>query len=150
MDAPGVGGIGGTFGGNPLSLAAAHAVVEIIEDEKLATRADELGERFRARATYWKSRWPEIGDVRGLGAMQAMELVRNPATREPAKVLAEDVVRRCHERGLIILNAGTFGNVIRLLVPLNIPRPQFEEGLDVLESALVAACAKQAETAPAM
>lgn len=150
MDAPGLGGIGGTFGGNPLSLAAANAVFEIMEDEKLAARAEELGERFRVRANYWKSRWPEIGDVRGLGAMQAIELVQNSETREPAKALAEDVVRRCHERGLIILNAGTFGNVIRLLVPLNIPRPHFEEGLEVLESALVAACEKQANFAPAM
>jgi 4-aminobutyrate aminotransferase-like enzyme len=148
MDAPGLGGIGGTFGGNPLALAAAHAVFDIMDDEKLAARADELGERFRARANYWKSRCVEIGDVRGLGAMQAIELVQNLETREPAKALAEDVVRRCHEHGLIILNAGTFGNVIRLLVPLNIPRPQFEEGLDVLESALLAACQKQAETAP--
>jgi len=150
MDAPGLGGIGGTFGGNPLSLAAAHAVFEIMDDEKLAARAEELGERFRARASYWKSRWPEIGDVRGLGAMQAMEFVRDPVSRQPAKELAEDVVRRCHDRGLIILNAGTFGNVIRLLVPLNIPRPQFEEGLEVLESALVGACHKQPETTPAV
>lgn len=150
MDAPGLGGIGGTFGGNPLSLAAARAVFEIMDDEKLAARAEELGERFRARANYWKSRWPEIGDVRGLGAMQALEFVQDPVSRQPAKGLAEDVVRRCHERGLIILNAGTFGNVIRLLVPLNIPRPQFEEGLEVLETALVAACAKEPETTPAV
>ena len=150
MDAPGLGGIGGTFGGNPLSLAAAHAVFDIMQDEKLAVRADELGERFSMRANHWRSRWTEIGDVRGLGAMQVIELVQNRETREPAKALAEDVVRRCHERGLIILNAGTFGNCIRLLVPLNIARPQFEEGLDVLESALVAACEKNAETAPAV
>jgi 4-aminobutyrate aminotransferase / (S)-3-amino-2-methylpropionate transaminase / 5-aminovalerate transaminase len=148
MDAPGVGGIGGTFGGNPLSLAAANAVFETTADEKLAARAEELGERFRARANYWKSRWPEIGEVRGLGAMQAIELVQNGGTRQPAKSLAEAVVRRCHERGLIILTAGTFGNVIRLLVPLNIPRPQFEEGLEVLEGALVAACERQATAAP--
>ena len=150
MDAPGLGGIGGTFGGNPLSLAAALAVFGIMEAEKLPARAEELGERFRMRAKYWKSRCPEIGDVRGLGAMQAIELVQNAETREPAKALAEDVARRCHERGLIILNAGTFGNVIRLLVPLNIPRPQFEEGLDVLEAALVAACEKRREAAPAL
>jgi len=149
MDAPGVGGIGGTFGGNPLSLAAAHAVFETMAEEKLATRAEELGERFQARAKYWKSRWPEIGDIRGLGAMQAIELVENTGTRAPAKALAEAVVRHCHEHGLIILPAGTFGNVIRLLVPLNIPRPQFEEGLEVLESALMAAVEKRAAATPA-
>ena len=148
MDAPGVGGIGGTFGGNPLSLAAANAVFETMAEEKLAARAEELGERFRMRAGYWKSRWPEIGEVRGLGAMQAIELVENAETREPAKALAQEVTRRCHERGLIILNAGTFGNVIRLLVPLNIPRPQFEEGLEVLEGALAAVCEKRAEASP--
>jgi len=147
MDAPGVGGIGGTFGGNPLSLAAAHAVLEIMDEEKLAARADELGERFQWRANSWKSRWAEIGDVRGLGAMQAIELVQGPEYREPAKALAEDVARRCIERGLIVLTAGTLGNVIRLLVPLNILRPQFEEGLDVLEGALAGACPKQTEAA---
>ena len=147
MDAPGVGGIGGTFGGNPLSLAAAHAVLEIMDEEKLAARADELGERFRSRASYWQSRWPEIGDVRGLGAMQAIELVRGPGSQEPAKALAEEVARRCHERGLLVLTAGTFGNVLRLLVPLNILRPQFDEGLDVLEASLVAASEKQPQSA---
>ncbi|HMD31777.1 MAG TPA: 4-aminobutyrate--2-oxoglutarate transaminase [Candidatus Acidoferrales bacterium] len=143
MDAPGLGGIGGTFGGNPLSLAAAHAVLEIMDEEKLPARAEELGERFRWRANSWKSRWPAIGDVRGLGAMQAIELVQGPGFREPAKTLAEEVTKRSLERGLIVLNTGTFGNVIRLLVPLNILRPQFEEGLDVLEAALAAACEKQ-------
>src|SRR5208282_3391528 len=110
----------------------------------------ELGERFRSRANYWKSRWPEIGDVRGLGAMQAIEFVQDPGARAPAKALAEDVARRCHEHGLIVLTAGTYGNVIRLLVPLNILRPQYEEGLDVLEGALVAAFEKQPQTAPTL
>ncbi|HUJ40266.1 MAG TPA: 4-aminobutyrate--2-oxoglutarate transaminase [Candidatus Acidoferrales bacterium] len=148
MDAPGLGGIGGTFGGNPVSLAAASAVFETMAEEKLAARAEELGERFRMRAGYWKSRWREIGDVRGLGAMQAIELVENPETRAPAKALAEEVTRRCQERGLLLLTAGTFGNVIRLLVPLNIPRPQFEEGLEVLEGALTAVCEKRAAVSP--
>jgi len=147
MDAPGTGGIGGTFGGNPLSLAAAHAVLETMDEEKLPERAEELGERFRIRAGLWKSQWPEIGDVRGLGAMQALEFVTPGTGGEPAKALAEGVARRCLERGLLILNTGTYGNVIRLLVPLNIMRPQFEEGLDVLEAAIGAACQQQTGSA---
>jgi len=146
MDAPGVGGIGGTFGGHPLSLAAGHAVLEIMDDENLPARAEELGWRFRARASGWKTRWHEIGDVRGLGAMQAIELVRYGG-REPANALANDVSRRALERGLIVLTAGTFGNVIRLLVPLNIPDEQFDEGMKVLEDALSGAIARLAEPA---
>ena len=146
MDAPGVGGIGGTFGGHPLSLAAGLAVLEIMEDENLPARAEALGQRFRARASVWKARWREVGDLRGLGAMQAIELV-GYSGREPAKALANDVTRRCLERGLIVLTAGTFGNVIRLLVPLTIPDDQFDEGIKVLEDALSAAIARQAEPA---
>jgi len=142
MDAPGVGGIGGTFGGNPLSLAAANAVLEIMGEERLPERANELGERFQIRAAGWKARWPEVGDVRGLGAMQAIEFVDGP-DRQPAKATAESVTRRSLERGLIVLNTGTFGNCIRLLVPLNILRPQFEEGLDVLEAAMAATFEKR-------
>jgi 4-aminobutyrate aminotransferase / (S)-3-amino-2-methylpropionate transaminase / 5-aminovalerate transaminase len=154
MDAPGTGGIGGTFGGNPVSLAAAHAVLDIMDEEKLPARAEELGERFRIRANVWKAQHAEIGDVRGLGAMQAIEFVQAAGAggaaemRAPAKALAENVTKRCLERGLVVLNTGTYGNVIRLLVPLNILRPQFEEGLDVLEAAIVAACARRAESAP--
>jgi 4-aminobutyrate aminotransferase-like enzyme len=144
MDAPGVGGIGGTFGGNPLSLAAGHVVLEIMDDEKLPARAEEIGRRFRRRAEGWKKRWAEIGDARDLGAMQAIELVQN-GSREPAKALANDVARHALERGLIVLTAGTFGNVIRLLVPLNIPDLQFDEGLRVLEDALTSVISRQVQ-----
>jgi 4-aminobutyrate aminotransferase/(S)-3-amino-2-methylpropionate transaminase len=146
MDAPGAGGLGGTFGGNPVSLAAAHAVLETLDSQKLCDRANLLGERFRARANSWKARWPELGDVRGLGAMQAIELVQGVGSKEPAKTLVDEVLRYCHEHGLIVLSAGTFGNVIRVLVPLNVTDEQFEEGLGVLEDGLMSVCEKQMRT----
>src|SRR5271169_4829233 len=133
MDTPGVGGLGGTFGGNPVSCAAALAAIEIMERENLSARAEKLGELFDSRARQWKKRWPLIGDVRGLGAMREMELVRSPETREPAKAETEQVLRYCYERGLILISAGTYGNVVRLLVPLVVTDEQFEEGLNVLE-----------------
>jgi 4-aminobutyrate aminotransferase/(S)-3-amino-2-methylpropionate transaminase len=136
MDAPGPGGLGGTFSGNPLSCAAALAVLDIFERENLSERANELGERFQQRARKWQKRWRLIGDVRGLGGMQAMELVRSPETREPASEETKQIVRHCYERGLITLSAGSYGNVIRVLVPLVVTNEQMDEGLDVLESAL--------------
>jgi 4-aminobutyrate aminotransferase/(S)-3-amino-2-methylpropionate transaminase len=148
MDAPGVGGLGGTFGGNPLACAAALAVLETFECANLPARAEELGERFAARAREWQKRWSVIGDVRGIGAMRAVELVRSPETREPAKEETEQVVRACYERGLIVLSAGTYGNVIRLLAPLAITDAQFEEGLGVLEAALENVFEHRATAAP--
>ncbi len=136
MDAAGVGGLGGTFGGNPLACEAALAVLETLEADKLIPRAVELGERFAARARAWQQRWPIVGDVRGLGAMRAIELVRSAESREPAKEETERVVKYCYEHGLIVLSAGSYGNVIRLLMPLVITDQQFDEGLDVLEAAL--------------
>jgi len=132
MDAPGPGGLGGTFGGNPVSCAAALAVIEILEKENLSARAELLGEKFAARAREWQRRWPLIGEVRGLGAMQALELVRSRETREPAKAETEQIMRFCYEHGLLTISAGTYGNVIRVLVPLMIPDAQFDEGLAVL------------------
>jgi 4-aminobutyrate aminotransferase/(S)-3-amino-2-methylpropionate transaminase len=136
MDTPVVGSLGGTFGGNPLACAAALAVIKQFEDGKLSARAEELGERFAEHAQGWQKRWPLLGDVRGLGAMQAIELVRSPDSREPAEEETRQVIRYCYEHGLILLSAGTYGNVIRLLVPLVIADEQFEEGLGVLEAAL--------------
>src|SRR6202041_222981 len=102
MDAPGLGGLGGTYGGNPLACAAALAAIETLESENLSARAEQLGARFEARAKEWKKRWPLIGDVRGLGAMRALELVRSADQREPAKEETEQVLRHCRERGLIL------------------------------------------------
>lgn len=136
MDTPGVGAIGGTFGGNPVSCAAALAAIETMESEHLSARAEILGRRFEARAHEWQGRWPLVGDVRGLGAMRALELVRDPGTREPAKEETEQVTRFCFEHGLILLSTGSYGNVLRVLVPLVISDEQFEEGLNVFEAAL--------------
>jgi 4-aminobutyrate aminotransferase / (S)-3-amino-2-methylpropionate transaminase / 5-aminovalerate transaminase len=148
MDAPGVGGLGGTYGGNPLACAAALAAIETLEAENLPARAEKLGRRFESRAREWQKRWPLIGDVRGLGAMRALELVRSRDKREPAKEETEEILRHCRERGLILLSAGSYGNVVRLLVPLVITDQQFDEGLDVLEASLAAVVESPVEAAP--
>jgi 4-aminobutyrate aminotransferase/(S)-3-amino-2-methylpropionate transaminase len=147
MDAPGPGGLGGTFAGNPLSCAAALAVLDIFEHENLLERANALGNRFQKRAREWQERWPMIGDVRGLGAMQAIELVQSPEKREPAADEANQIVQYCYEHGLIVLSAGSYSNVIRVLVPLVATDAQMDEGLDVLEAALKAAYEKKAVVA---
>ena len=136
MDAPGVGGLGGTYGGNPLACAAALASIETMERENLGARATKLGDVFEARARGWQKKWPLIGESRGLGAMRALELVKSRETREPAKQETEDVLKFCRGKGLIVLSAGTYGNVIRLLVPLVITDEQFDEGLAILEAAI--------------
>ncbi len=136
MDAPEVGALGGTFGGNPLACEAALAVLETFEKEDLLARARHLGELFEERARAWQRQWPLIGDIRGLGAMQAIELVRSPDSREPADEETKQIVRYCYEHGLIVLSAGPYDNVIRLLAPLVITDEQFDEGLGVLEAAL--------------
>jgi 4-aminobutyrate aminotransferase/(S)-3-amino-2-methylpropionate transaminase len=136
MDAPGPGGLGGTFAGNPAACEAALAVLDIFEHKDLYARANEIGDRFQTRARGWQKRWPMIGDVRGLGAMQAMELVQSQETREPAAQETKQITQYCYEHGLITISAGSYGNVIRLLMPLVITDEQLEEGLNVLEGAL--------------
>ncbi|MGA8022557.1 MAG: 4-aminobutyrate--2-oxoglutarate transaminase [Candidatus Acidiferrales bacterium] len=148
MDAAGVGALGGTYGGNPLACAAALAAIETLERENLPARAESLGQHFDSRARDWKQRWPLVGDVRGLGAMRALELVRSRKTREPAKEETEEVLRHCRERGLIVLSAGSYGNVLRLLVPLVVTDAQFDEGLDILEASLAAVAESPVEAAP--
>jgi 4-aminobutyrate aminotransferase/(S)-3-amino-2-methylpropionate transaminase len=148
MDTPGVGGLGGTFGGNPVSCAAALAAIEILERENLSERAEQLGERFDKRARSWQKHFPLIGDVRGLGAMRAVELVCSQETREPAKEETERVLRYCHEHGLIVISSGTYGNVVRLLVPLVVTDEQFEEGLNVVEAALASVSESHVEATP--
>lgn len=136
MEAPGVGSLGGTFCGHPLSCAAALAAIETIEKENLLSRSVAIGSRFEERARAWQKKWPLVGEVRGLGGMCAMELVRDAATREPADAETKQVARFCYEHGLITITAGTFNNVIRILVPLVVTDEQFDEGLGVIESAL--------------
>ena len=136
MDAPGPGGLGGTFAGNPLSCAAANAVLDAFEREDLLARANIIGNHFQRRAENWQRRFEIIGDVRGLGAMRALELVRSRDSREPAPDETKKITQYCYEHGLITITAGTYGNVIRVLVPLVITDEQLDEALDVLESAL--------------
>src|SRR5215471_17593384 len=140
MDAPGIGGLGGTFAGNPLSCAAALAVLDLFERENLLARADEIGDHFQRRAREWQCRWPIIGDVRGLGGMQAIELVRSQESKVPASEETKRITQYCFEHGLITITAGTYSNVIRVLVPLVITEKQMDEALDVLESAIAAVC----------
>jgi 4-aminobutyrate aminotransferase/(S)-3-amino-2-methylpropionate transaminase len=138
MDDPHSGAIGGTFIGNPVALAAAGAVLDIFEEEQLVARAQLLGGALRARMLEWQARWARIGDVRGLGAMLAIELVRDPATKEPAPELAVAVIEEALQRGLLLLKAGVDGNCIRVLCPLTISDAELEDGLHAWEEALAA------------
>src|SRR5438552_797696 len=137
MDATNPGGLGGTFGGNPVACAAALAVIDVLIEEKLPQQGKRLGDRALNRMRGWQERHPQVGDVRGMGAMVAMELVSDRATREPAGTLTNDVLRYCHQHGLVLLKAGLYDNVIRLLFPLVISEQELDRGLDILEAALV-------------
>ncbi|WP_106398095.1 4-aminobutyrate--2-oxoglutarate transaminase [Actinocorallia populi] len=134
MDAVHGGGLGGTYGGNPLACEAALAVFEAMEAEDLAGRARRIGEVMLPRLRAMAERLPQIGDVRGRGAMTAIELVV-PGTKTPDPGAAAALARACHERGLLVLTAGTYGNVLRFLPPLVIPEHLLLEGLDLLEEA---------------
>jgi 4-aminobutyrate aminotransferase/(S)-3-amino-2-methylpropionate transaminase len=136
MDAPGDSAIGGTYVGNPIAQAAALAVLDVFEEEGLVERAAQLGDAIRERMQAWQQRWPAIGDVRGLGAMLALELVHDPATKSPAPELATKVVEAAAERGLLLLKSGIYSNCIRVLVPLVISDAQLDEALGVWEDAL--------------
>ncbi|HEY8480902.1 MAG TPA: 4-aminobutyrate--2-oxoglutarate transaminase [Spirillospora sp.] len=137
MDKVHAGGLGGTYGGNPVACEAALAVLEEIEEGKLTQRARRIGEVMLPRLRSLAERHPAVGDVRGRGAMLAIELVR-PGTKDPDPELTARVARRCHERGLLVLTAGTYGNVLRFLPPLVIPEELLVEGLDVLDEAFAA------------
>jgi 4-aminobutyrate aminotransferase/(S)-3-amino-2-methylpropionate transaminase len=136
MDAPGDSAIGGTFGGNPVACRAALAVLDEIERLQLLRRAEALGRHIRARLEGLAERHPCVGEVRGLGAMLAIELVEDRESRAPAAARTAAVLRRCIERGAIFLRAGIHGNVIRMLLPLVTPEAQADEALDVLDGAL--------------
>ncbi len=139
MDAPVPGGVGGTYVGNPVAMAAAVAVVDVIEDEDLLDRSVAIGETMRSRMESWQQRWPRIGEVRGLGAMLALDLVEDPETKHPATALATRVQEEALRRGLMLLKAGVAGNCIRVLVPLVISDGELAEALDVWEEAIAAA-----------
>jgi 4-aminobutyrate aminotransferase/(S)-3-amino-2-methylpropionate transaminase len=136
MDAPGDSAIGGTYVGNPVAQAAALAVLDVFEEEGLSERAAAIGETIRARMISWQERWDAIGDVRGLGAMLAIELVHDRETKNPAPELATAVIDAAAERGLLLLKSGIYSNCIRVLCPLVISDPELDEALGVWEQAL--------------
>jgi 4-aminobutyrate aminotransferase/(S)-3-amino-2-methylpropionate transaminase len=138
MDSAQVGGLGGTYTGNPVSCAASLAALEFLERNRLWERAEAIGRVVEQRFRCFLDRFPFVGDARGLGAMRALELVRDKKTKEPDKERTDRVLRGAYERGLLLVTAGTYGNVIRTLMPLVITDDELTEGLDVLEKALEA------------
>jgi 4-aminobutyrate aminotransferase/(S)-3-amino-2-methylpropionate transaminase len=140
MDSVHPGGLGGTYGGNPVAAAAALAVLDVIERDGLLDRAVRVGEIVTERFRAMQQRLPQIGDVRGRGAMCAIELVEDPVTKEPlAAATMGAIATRTLEQGVIVLTAGTYGNVVRLLPPLTIDEDLLRDGLDVLEDAIAGA-----------
>jgi 4-aminobutyrate aminotransferase/(S)-3-amino-2-methylpropionate transaminase len=135
MDSPPPGGLGGTYAGSPLACAAGLAVLEIIEEEKLVDRARTLGAQLMTRLKVLQSRFPAIGDVRGLGSMVAIELVKNRRADQPDPDLTRALVQAAAARGLVILSCGVYANVIRFLAPLTIEEAILNEGLELLEAA---------------
>jgi len=135
MDKPHVGGLGGTYGGNPIACKAGLVVMDLLQGGLLDT-AVELEEKIRGRLLGLKDHYEIIGDVRGLGPMMAMELVKDRQSKEPAGDEAGELVKRCYEKGLIILRCGPHHNVIRTLIPLVITDDQLEKGLAIVEEAL--------------
>ena len=136
MDGPAAGGLGGTYAGNPLAVAAAHAVLDVIAEEKLCERATVLGDKLRAHLEGLRAKVPAIADVRGLGSMVAVEL--NDASGKPDAEAVKRVQARALEQGLILLSCGVYGNVLRFLYPLTIPDAQFDRALVILSEALAA------------
>jgi 4-aminobutyrate aminotransferase-like enzyme len=131
------GGLGGTFGGNPVACAAALAVLQVFEEEKLLSRANAIGERVMAALRDMQQKHPDvIGDVRGRGPMVAMELVKDPESHVPDRERAARVVANALKNGLLLLTAGQQGNVIRTLMPLPITDDELEEGLSILARAV--------------
>ncbi|MFN2589996.1 MAG: 4-aminobutyrate--2-oxoglutarate transaminase [Actinomycetota bacterium] len=139
MDSVVPGGLGGTFGGNPLSCAAALAVLDTIERDGLLPRARRIGDLMLSRLREMSERFGLIGDVRGRGAMAAVELVEDPDSKAPASAAAGRMIEHCYRQGVIVLKAGTYDNVVRFLPPLTIEESLLAEGLDVVEKALAAA-----------
>src|SRR5579864_3679606 len=145
MDAPPPGHLGGTYSGNPVACAAALAVLDLYAKEDLAARSREIGHVVTERFLKLQERFPLVGDVRGLGGMVAMELVKDRTTKEPDSHAASDVLAAAHHRGLVLIKAGMFDNVVRVLVPLCVTDEQLQRGLDILEEA----CATVAQVAAA-
>lgn len=136
MDAPETGQLGGTFAGSPVSCAAALTMLEVLEEERLADRAQLIGNRMVEALTQMQNRYSIIGDVRGLGAMVAIELVEDRTTKKPATEAASQIIKKCWGNGLLVLSAGMYSNVVRFLPPLVITNSQLEQGLQILEKAI--------------
>lgn len=142
MDAPDAGNIGGTYGGNPLACVAGIATIKFIDDNKLCNRASEIGRTTMKRLEALQEQCSVIGDVRGIGSMIGIELVKNRQTKEPAKDITSKVVKYCLEEGVMLISAGIFSNVIRLLIPLVVTDEQLDRGLTVLEKSILRAAAE--------
>ncbi|WP_303720697.1 4-aminobutyrate--2-oxoglutarate transaminase [Malonomonas rubra] len=136
MDAPDAGMIGGTYGGNPVSCAAALATIELMEKEHLPGRAEKIGSRIVEKMRELQQQYPQIGDIRGLGSMAAIELVKDPQTKEPFKDAVPAIIQECFKRGLLTMGAGIFGNVIRFLPPTVLTDEQLEKGLNIFAEVL--------------
>jgi 4-aminobutyrate aminotransferase len=139
MDAPDPGGLGSTYGGSPLGCAAASAVIDVIEEERLCERSLALGERIKNRIAQWQTRNDTlpIGDIRGLGSMVAFELVTERGTHTPDPAATKALVAKAEENGLVLLSCGVFGNAIRILVPLTASDELVEEGLSIIERSMI-------------
>ena len=135
MDSIHASGLGGTFGGSPIACAAALGAIATIEEEKLVDRAKEIGKVMSDALNEMKKKYPIIGDVRGRGAMQAIELVK-PGSKDPNPGAQAAIIKYCQQKGVLILSAGTYGNVIRLIPPLVIPEHLLKEALEILDEAV--------------
>ncbi len=136
MNTPHLGGLGGTYSGNPVSCRAALAVLEVLFEDKLIQRGAEIGTKVRARLEDMQARYELIGEVRGIGSMLAMELVQDRETKQPATEAAKQLTRDCFDKGLVLLSCGNYGNVIRTLMPFVITDEQLEKGLQILEEGI--------------
>jgi 4-aminobutyrate aminotransferase / (S)-3-amino-2-methylpropionate transaminase / 5-aminovalerate transaminase len=142
MDSANIGEIGGTYGGSPLGCVAALEVIRTIEEEGLVEKAEKIGETFQSKFQPLVTKLEQIGEVRSLGAMCAIEFVKDSKTKEPNKELVQEIIQKAHQNGLIVMSAGLYGNIIRLLTPLVITDEQLQEGLDVLERVIDECCHK--------
>ena len=136
MSKPHVGGMGGTYAGNPLSCKAALAVLDVLYSDGLLQKGAELGDKVRGRLDQMQTKYEMIGEVRGKGAMLGLELVKDRESKEPAADEAKKLTQICFDKGLVILSCGKYGNVIRTLMPLVITDQQLERGLQILEEGL--------------
>ena len=135
MDSPHYGGLGGTYNGNPVACRAALAVLDIIKEEKLLTKAEILGQKLKKQLTIWQENFKIVGNINGIGSMLAFEII-DPEQNKPDKDKAKELIHLCHEKGLVILTCGKYGSIIRLLMPLVINDEDLEKGLNIIEENL--------------